>query len=474
MSVFDTLNKSSVLPGQPGFANQFVLSHLKTSLMNRQILRLAIPNIISNITVPLLSMADLSIMGHLESEVYIGAIALGGLIFNFIYAFFSFLRMGTSGFTAQAHGEENRQEMILMLGRGLFLAFFGGFLMILLQRPIDLLSFMLIEGSPEVEALAREYFYIRIFAAPASLGIMAFSGWFIGMQNARIPMVIAIFVNVTNILFNVLFVYGLGMKSDGVALGTLIAQYLGLGLAFIFFRRYYRDHMDFWVRSEFFNMRKLKRFFAVNADIIIRTICLIFAFAFFTAESAKFGDTILAVNTVLLQFLFLFSYLTDGFAHAAEALVGKFTGRRDSSGLSRVVRLLFLWGLGLSIPFTLAYVIAGKNLMYILTDNPEVIEAASPFLFWLGLIPLVTFAAFIWDGIYIGATASVPMRNTLLISTFLIFLPAYYLLYPVIGNHGLWLAMMLFMAGRGIMLTIFAGKHIPGINRSPGNGNPNR
>jgi MATE family multidrug resistance protein len=428
--------------------------------MNKQILRLAIPNIISNITVPLLGMVDLAIMGHLESEVYIGAIALGGMIFNFIYAFFSFLRMGTSGFTAQAFGEENKKEIIHMLGRALLFGIVGGLLIILLQYPIDQLSFFLLDGSDEVEVLAREYFYIRIYAAPASLGIMAISGWFTGMQNARYPMYVAIFINVINIGANLYFVYVLGMKSDGVAWGTLIAQYLGLILGVILFLKNYKELFAFWVRDDLWDTAKLKRFFKVNSDIIIRTLCLIFTFAFFTAQSAKIDDTILAVNTVLLQYLFVFSYLTDGFAYAAEALVGRFTGSRNIDDLKKAIRLLFMWGLIISIPFTLSYFAGGDFLLYILTDNQDVIHAASPYLFWIGLVPIITFAAFIWDGVYIGATASAPMRNTLLISTFVIFVPAYYLLHGPLGNHGLWLAMILFMLSRGIFLTIFARKSI--------------
>lgn len=435
--------------------------------MNRQILRLAIPNVISNITVPLLGMADLAILGHLESELYIGAIALGGLIFNFIYAIFSFLRMGTSGFTAQSYGEGNRQELVMMLGRSMFFAFSGGFAIILLQYPIDMFSFWLLEGSAEVETLAREYFYIRIFAAPASLGIMALSGWYTGMQNAKYPMIIAIFINVVNIGANVLFVYGLGMKSDGVAWGTLIAQYTGLTLGFILFMKKYKHLFAFWKSIDFFNWNKLGRFFKVNLDIIIRTLCLIFTFAFFTAQSAKADDTILAVNTVLLQYLFVFSYLTDGFAYAGEALVGKFIGARNPHDLRKSVNLLFLWGLVISIPFSLTYFLTGDYMLFILTDNVDVIMAATPYLFWMGIVPLLTFAAFIWDGIYIGATASAPMRNTLLISTLLVFLPAYYLLEPVFGNHGLWLAMMLFMVSRGLFLTLFAKKSI--FNLVPNN-----
>lgn len=228
--------------------------------MNKQILKLAIPNIISNITVPMLGMVDLAIMGRLGSELYIGAIALGGTIFNFIYAVFSFLRMGTSGFTAQAYGADNSKESILMMGRSIFFAIAGGILIILLQYPIDILSFSLLNGSTDVEVLAREYFYIRIYAAPASLGILAMSGWFIGMQNSRYPMFVAIFINVVNILANVFFVYGLHMKSDGVALGTVIAQYLGFILATILFYKKYRHLLAFWEQAEFFNLSKLKRF----------------------------------------------------------------------------------------------------------------------------------------------------------------------------------------------------------------------
>ncbi|MCB2222348.1 MAG: MATE family efflux transporter [Bacteroidetes bacterium] len=428
--------------------------------MNKQILHLAIPNIISNITVPLLGMVDLAIMGHLESEIYIGAIALGGMIFNFIYAFFSFLRMGTSGFTAQAFGENNKKEIILMLGRAMLFGMVGGLLIILLQYPIDQFSFFLLDGSNEVESLAREYFYIRIYAAPASLGIMALSGWFTGMQNARYPMYVAIFINIINIGANLFFVYEMGMKSEGVAWGTLIAQYLGFALGIILFFKKYKNLFIFWIGDDLLDAQKLKRFFKVNTDIIIRTLCLIFVFAFFTAQSAKINDTILAVNTVLLQYLFVFSYLTDGFAYAAEALVGRFTGSKNLYNLKKAIRLLFMWGLIISIPFSLSYFAGGDLLLYLLTNNQEVIDAASPYLFWIGTVPVVTFAAFIWDGIYIGATASVAMRNTLLLSTFVIFVPAYYLLNGPLGNHGLWFAMILFMLSRGILLTIFAPKSI--------------
>ena len=423
--------------------------------MNKAILRLAIPFIISNLTVPVLGMVDLALLGHLESEVYIGAIALGGMIFNIIYWGFGFLRMGTSGFTAQAFGRTDEREAMLVLGRSGFVALAGGALILILQYPIALLSFWIMDGSPEVEALAREYFLIRVYAAPATIMLYAFSGWFLGMQNARYPMVVAIAVNLLNVGFNFYFIYGLDMKHDGVALGTVLAQYSGLALATMLFFRKYRAYLVHLQFKAMMQVRAMKEFFLVNSDIVIRTLLLLFAFSFFTNQSAKIGNEVLAVNTILLQYLFIFSYFIDGFANASEALVGKYFGAGNKADLRDVIRRIFLWGIYISVPFSLSYLIAGKNLLYLLTDQPDIIEKASGYLFWIAMVPLVTFAAFIWDGVYIGATATAAMRNAMIVSTLLVFLPAYYLLIGPLGNHGLWLAMMLFMAARGVMLTVF-------------------
>ena len=428
--------------------------------MNRKILNLAIPNIISNITIPLLGIVDLAIMGHLGSEIYIGAIALGGMIFNFIYWGFSFLRMGTSGFTAQAFGGGDKNEMITILSRAMLVALFGSILVILLQNPISFLSFSMINGSPEIEQLAAEYFHIRIWAAPATLGLYALTGWFLGMQNARIPMVIAIVINILNLIFNLVFVYGLGMRADGVALGTLISQYIGLIMAMVFFFKYYKKLAVFWSYTDLMVWEPIKRFFLVNKDIFIRTICLIFTFSFFTARSASEHDTILAVNTLLLQFLFFFSYLIDGFAYAAEALVGKYVGAKEPGNLKKAIRSLFKWGLVVSIPFTLVYALGGDYILYLLTDNEKLILLSHEYMYWVILVPLVTFPAFIWDGVYIGATAAVEMRNALLVATIFVFIPAYFITTPFLGNHGLWLALMLFMVTRGILLTIFSKRII--------------
>lgn len=428
--------------------------------MHRRILNLAIPNIISNITIPLLGMVDLALMGHLEDEVYIGAVALGSMIFNFIYWSFSFLRMGTSGFTAQAFGQRDLPESILILARAMLVAGAGALLLLVLQYPIAEVSFRIIDGSSRVEALAREYFHIRIFAAPATMGLYALTGWFLGMQNARIPMIITILVNLMNIGFSFMFIRVFGMTSDGVALGTVLAQYSGLIVAIWFLVKYYGKVFRYFKKENLPDKKALARFFKVNKDIFIRTLCLIFTLSFFTTQSARTGDTTLAVNTLLLQFFMLFSFFVDGYAHAAEALMGRYTGSKNSAGLRLSIRLLFLWAAGIAIGFTAIYLVAGEYLLLILTNNRDLIQASEPYFPWIMIIPLITFPAFIWDGIYIGATASAAMRNSMLISTLTIFLPAYYILEPELGNHGLWLAFMIFMASRGITLTLMSGRSI--------------
>lgn len=405
-------------------------------------------------------MVDLALMGHMENKVYIGAVALGSMIFNFIYWSFSFLRMGTSGFAAQAYGNRDFTETVMILARALFVAAVAASLLIILQNPIARLSFRLIDSSAGVSSLASEYFHIRILAAPATIGLYALTGWFLGMQNARIPMMITILVNLLNIGFSFMFIKVFNMKSDGVALGTVVAQYSGLAVSLWFLIKYYGRLFSYWQKGKLLEKSKLLRFFTVNKDIFIRTLCLIFTLSFFTTQSARTSDTILAVNSILMQFFMLFSFLADGYAHAAEALTGRFIGAGNKVNLNRSIRLLFMWAGGIAIVFTFIYIIAGEHLLLLLTDNTEVIEAATPYFRWVIMIPLITFPAFIWDGIFIGATASSAMRNSMLISTLLIFLPAYFFLEPVLGNHGLWLAFIIFMAARGISLTIMAKKSI--------------
>lgn len=426
--------------------------------MNKRILNLAVPNIISNVTVPLLSMVDISLVGHLDenSKLHIGAISLGTMIFNFIYWGFSFLRMGTSGFTAQAFGRADMRESMLVLSRAVSVAVGGALLLIILQYPIARLGFYILGGSPEVEALAREYYFIRIWAAPATIGLYALTGWFIGMQNARIPMAIAITVNVLNIGFNFLLIKQFGMDSDGVALGTVFAQYLGFVLALFLFIKRHRNLLKFWSYKAMVELKALKLFFSVNKDIFLRTICLIFVMSFFTAQSAHIGNTVLAVNSVLLQFFMFFSFVMDGFAYAAEALTGRFVGEKSRSKLMHSVKLLFKWGVGFASLFTLAYVTMGDRILLLLTDNTDVISHSQNYIYYVWVIPLITFSAFLWDGIYIGATASQSMRNAMLISTLVFFIPLYYILIGPLGNHGLWVAFLFFQLSRGGVQTILS------------------
>ena len=434
--------------------------------MNKKILKLAIPNIISNISIPLLGIVDMALMGHLESDSYIGAIALGSLIFNFIYWGLGFMRMGTSGFTAQAWGRKDLSETILVFSRAVFIAIVTGTLLLLVQKPIEILSFLVLKGESQVEELAMAYFRIRIWAAPAALGQFALLGFFLGMQNARLPMVVLVSTNVINIGLSYLFVMKLGMESNGVALGTVIAQYSGLFLALFFFRKYFRRLFRYWSLQGTLQWTKLKHFLLINKDIFIRTMCLVAVFSIFTARSASTDvlnegeDTILAVNSLLMQFFMFFSFLIDGFAHASEALTGKFIGAGDRLSLKHSVRLMFIWGTVISMIFTLLYLSGGNAIFRALTNNAEVIANAKPYFFWVILIPMVSFSAFLWDGIFIGATAGPEMRNAMLASTLVVFFPAYILAGRFMGNHGLWLAFILFMIARGISMQVMSKKAV--------------
>ncbi len=428
--------------------------------MNRDILKLALPAIAGNITVPLLGMADMALMGHLPSEEYIGAIALGSMLFNFIYWAFGFLRMGTSGLTAQAYGKKDWQETSYSLYRALLLAVVTGLTLILMKWPLAELAFYLIKGSETVEALARNYFMIRVYAAPAALSLFALTGWFIGMQNSRIPVMVLIAINIMNIGLNFLFVYGLDMTSNGIAFGTLIAQYTGLALAILFLITKFKKFLTPVQKEILAEMQAVKRFFSINKNIFIRTFCIIAVHTFFTSHSAAINDNILAVNSLLLQYLMLFSFVADGFAYAGEALTGKFFGSRDKAKLNLAIKKLFQWGFGLAGLFTLAYMLGGETILNLLTSNEELKPLAREYMPWVWLIPITGVAAFTWDGIYIGATAGPAMRDSLLLAAFAVFFPVFFLGRAALGNHALWLAMLLFMLARGIIQTAWRKKAI--------------
>lgn len=428
--------------------------------MNRRILQLAVPNIISNLTVPLLGAVDTALVGHLENVEYLGAIAVGSMIFNFLFWGFGFLRMGTTGLTAQSYGARDDKETGLILARALGVAAAGAILLMLLKNPIADLSFWIVEASSGVEDYTRIYYNIRIFSAPATLGLYALNGWFLGMQNARYPMYITIFLNSLNIALDFSFIYGFGMHVNGVAWGTLIARYAGVMLAvgLLFYR--YSDvitNIDF---SNYLDLEPIQKFFSVNRDIFIRTLCLIFTFSFFTAKSASFGDIILAANSILLQMWMIVSYGIDGFAFAAESLVGRFFGEKDDNAMQEAVKKTLLWGAGIGISASLVYALFDEPILRIFTDKTNVITTALAVFGWTIAGPTVSSFSYIWDGIFIGATKTAALRNSMLIATLLVFLPAYFFTAGWLGNHAIWLAMTLFMIARGLTLTAFAPSYI--------------
>ncbi len=420
------------------------------SPINRQILHIAIPSIISNITVPLLGLVDVTIVGHLGSASYIGAIAVGGMLFNMIYWIFGFLRMGTGGLTAQAYGQHNTQEGTRILLRSLSVSLLLALALLVLQYPIRLIAFMLIDASPEVQELATRYFHICIWGAPATLGLYSFTGWFIGMQNSRYPMYIAITQNIVNIAASLFFVFVLHMKVEGVALGTLIAQYAGVIMAYLLCISHYHPFRQQVQRMQLFERNAMKRFFLVNRDIFLRTLCLVAVTVFFTSTGATYGDVVLAVNTLLMQLFTLFSYIMDGFAYAGEALSGKYTGSNDKIRLHQTVRNLFGWGSAMALLFTLTYLWGGQNFLQLLTNDTEVIAASGTYLLWTVAIPFCGFSAFILDGICIGTTSTRIMLKSMATASALFF-GVYFLCSGSWGNHALWMAFLVYLAVRGLM-----------------------
>ena len=423
--------------------------------MNRRILHLAIPSIVSNITVPLLGLVDVTIVGHLGATAYIGAIAVGGLLFNILYWNFGFLRMGTSGLTSQAYGRKDKEAEIRVLVQAVSGGLFSALAMLILQYPIERLAFRLLDTSAEVEQYAVTYFRICIWGAPAVLAQYSFTGWFIGMQNSRYPMYIAIVMNVINIVCSSCFVFLFKMKVEGVALGTVVAQYSGVMMALGFWYYNYKELRGRITFKGSLQLIAMRRFFAVNRDIFLRTLCLIGVTTFFTSTGARQGDVILAVNTLLMQLFTLFSYIMDGFAYAGEALSGRYVGACNLVQLKRAVKALFCWGVVLSLVFTLLYGIGGENFLGLLTNDTVVIETAGRYFYWVLAIPLAGFAAFLWDGILIGATATRFMLWAMLVASGSFFV-IYYCFSGATNNHTLWLAFLVYLALRGIMQTIWS------------------
>ena len=419
--------------------------------IDREILRIALPSIVSNITVPLLGLVDVTIVGHLGSPAYIGAIAVGGLLFNIIYWIFGFLRMGTSGMTSQAYGRQDQPEMLRLLVRAVGLGVLIAVLLVILQVPIAQGAFLFIHPTEEIRELATTYFRICIWGAPAMLGLYGLTGWYIGMQNSRIPMAVAITQNVVNIAASLSFVYWGGMKVEGVALGTLVAQWAGFVMGLCLWFRHY-GHLRRFSLEGLWQREAMKRFFAVNRDIFLRTLCLVAVTMFFTSAGAAQGEIILAVNTLLMQLFTLFSYIMDGFAYAGEALSGRYIGARNPKAFQDTVRHLFLWGGMMVLLFTGMYALGGNAFLGLLTDEPEVIAASGDYFLWALLIPVAGMAAFVWDGVFIGATATRGMLMAMAAAA-LCFFGLYYGLRELWGNHALWLAFVTYLAMRGVMQT---------------------
>ena len=424
--------------------------------LDRNILQLALPSIVSNITVPLLGLCDVTIMGHVGGASGIGAIAVGSMIFNVMYWLFVFLRMGVSGLTAQAYGACRWHETHRLLRRYLSMALLLGMAIVVLQVPLRWLTFWLMQTSGEVEQLCTPYYHICIWGAPAVLGLYALTGWLVGMQNTRIPMIIAIGQNVVNIAASLVLVFVFHLGLYGVALGTLTAQWAGFltGLAFCgkqkAIHKTSRTHELKTSRTQNLTNSKPQN---LNIHLFLRTLCLVSVNLFFTSTGSAHGPLILAANTLLMQFFMIYSYLMDGFANAGEALAGRYQGAGQYRMLSHTVRRLFLWGGGVALLFTICYSVGGTSLLKLLTNDTAVVATAQTFLPWAMLIPMAGLGAFVWDGIFIGTT----MSRGMLLSCFcsaVVFFGLWAVLAPVMQNHALWLAFLTFLLTRGGVQTV--------------------
>lgn len=391
--------------------------------LNRDILSLAGPSILANITVPIVGMVDIAVAGHMplgEAATLIGGISIGTMLFDLLYWNFGFLRVGTGGLTAQAYGRGDRAEMASTLCRGVGLSMVIAAVILILQVPFVKLAMLMVDSSEEVRSLALEYFHIRVWAAPATLSLMAIKGWFIGMQDTVSSMFTDLVVNGVNIAGSIILALGVGsfegLGFPGISLGTVIAQYSGLLFAFVVIAfKYGRDIFPGYTPAKIvssFSGGQIGRFFVVNTDLFIRSICLVAVYVGFTSISAKFGDLLLSTGAIMMKLLLLFSYFTDGFAFAGEALVGKYIGMKDIHSTRRTVGKVFIWSMSIGMSFILIYLLCGTPIVKVLTSDADVVESCRQFFVWLLPMPLIGCAAFTWDGIYVGATASKEMRDS--------------------------------------------------------------
>lgn len=431
--------------------------------LRKEILAIALPAIVSNITTPLLAMIDVAIVGHIGSAPYIAAIALGSSMFNMLYWLFGFLRMGSSGVTAQAYGAGDLKSTSVLLYRALAVGLLVGIIIFACGRPIASVMLRFMDANPTTLPLARKYFLIAITGAPATLGTFALSGWFLGMQNSRKTMWMALLTNVVNIIASLLLVFGIGMRIEGVAIGSAIAQWSGFVFGLATAIKTY--HPKFPPLSELLRLSDLRRFFTINSDIFLRTLCLVAVTVWFTRAGSMQGTGILAANALLLQLFMFFSYFMDGFAFSGEALAGKFEGKRDYAGLRSLIKSLLRIGVVLAMSFAAIYCLLGHDILSILTDDQNVLAICQEYRWWAVVVPLAGTLAFVWDGILIGLTRTRLMLISMAASA-AIFFAVYFISIGGLGNHGLWLAFIVYLAARGIVEQILynnSGRH----NRQP-------
>lgn len=427
--------------------------------MNKRVLKLALPSILANVTVPIVGMVDVAIAGRLGDAASIGAIAIATMLFDLLYWNMGFLRVGTGGYAAQAYGRRDLKDAVKVLVQALGTALTAAMVIWLIQIPYLKLSFLIIDSSPYVQSMAKEYFFIRIWAAPATLSLFVFKGWFIGMQNTISPMVIDVCVNLVNVGMSILLAISFGLGIKGVAYGTLIAQYSGVIISLILIIVYYKKLFHYIDIKNSFIIKEMKSFFVLNGNLFLRSTALLLVYAGFTSIAAKYGDTLLAVSTIMMKLMLLYSYFVDGFAYAGEALTGRFIGAKDKVSLIKSIKVLFNWISAIAVISTVIYWVAGEEMFRLLTNNVEVIAAAKEYFPWLLFVPILSCVAFILDGIFIGATASSAIRDTMLLSASLFFL-TYYILSGWIGHHALYAAYMIHLVVRTIYMSLIMKREV--------------
>jgi MATE family multidrug resistance protein len=421
--------------------------------IHQAILSLAWPAIATNVTTPLISLVDVAIVGHIGSAAYIGAIAIGGAMFNMLYWLFNFLRMGTSGITAQAYGANDMAEATRTLARAMLIAVCVSAVMIALQVPLADVVLRFIDAGGDAQIPARQYFSVAIWGAPGVLATYALSGWFLGMQSSRPILIMALTANGLNVVISFVFVFILNMDITGVAAGTAIAQWISAIVGLIIMARKLKAINTIGWRVNLMEWGRVKRFFSVNTDIFFRTLCLVAVTTWFTRTGATSGVEILAANTLLMQLFLMFSFFMDGFAFAGEALAGRFYGAEDSNSLRKCINALMTWGFWLSIVFAIAYYTVGDSILMLLTTDTTVINTAKTYIPWAALVPIVSCVAVIWDGVFVGLTRTRQML-TALFAAMIVFFLTLTCAGSALGNHGLWLAFIAYLATRGAVQTI--------------------